>query len=632
MLIRSFLAMLAVVNLAVSLRAEAPINQLTTSEAQSGWKLLFDGESLEHWRNYQKDAVGDGWNIQDGAIVWRQKKAGDLISKEKYDAFELSLQYKISEGGNSGIMFHVDESGVKPWHSGPEIQIQDNVAGHDAQKAGWLYQLYKPAPPKWSPDKSIVDATRPAGQWNELYIRISPNQSQVCMNGVRYYNFKLGDKSWNQRVADSKFAKFPGFGKAGSGHIVLQDHGNVVSFRNIKVRRLAEGKSVPQPIDGQLGLNSELAFPNLKWEGWEGFNDAGQVRPLRLMELKPVGDGSNRLFAISQHGGIWVFKNEPDVKKSHLFLDLRGKVFDWKSKGANEQGLLGLAPHPNYKTNGKFFVYYSHPSEKKSVVSSFQVSQDNPNKAAPGSEQILMEIDEPYQNHNGGAIEFGPDGYLYISVGDGGDRNDPHAAGQNLSKLLGKILRIDVDHPTDGQPYGIPADNPFVSDENASPEVFAYGLRNPWRIAFDSKTGRLWCADVGQELWEEVNVIEKGGNYGWSVREGNHAFGNRDMPEGVSEPIDPVWEYDHQIGKSITGGRVYRSDRVHELSGKYLYADYVTGVIWALTYDPESGKAIRNEQVVPQSVPVLAFGEDQNGEVFYLTNSVRGDCIYRFTK
>ncbi len=195
-----------------------------------------------------------------------------------------------------------------------------------------------------------------------------------------------------------------------------------------------------------------------------------------------------------------------------------------------------------------------------------------PNRADPASEMVLMEIDQPYQNHNGGSIEFGPDGYLYIGLGDGGDRNDPQANGQNLSALLGKILRIDVDTPADGKAYGIPADNPFVETKGARPEIYALGTRNPWRIAFDKETGDLWIGDVGQELWEEVNVITKGGNYGWSNREGSHPFGNRPAVAGVPAPIDPVWEYDHQIGRSITGGRVYRGSRVPEL--------------WASTYMP----------------------------------------------
>ncbi|TWU17412.1 Soluble aldose sugar dehydrogenase YliI precursor [Novipirellula galeiformis] len=618
-----------------SLRGDTPdaaqagsANQLTESEKRSGWELLFDGESTDGWRNYKRDRVSDGWKVENGALVRHAKGAGDLITKEKFESFELSLQYKISEGGNSGVMYHVVEGEGAPYHSGPEIQVQDNVKGRDPQKAGWLYQLYKPgsAPGENAP----LDATRPSGQWNELYLRISKDQCTVCMNGVRYYNFKIGDETWKQRVAASKFAKWDGFGEAGEGHICLQDHGDEVAYRNIKLRRFKDNEPVPQPIDSKLGMRSVLAFPNLQWDQWEGINDAGQVRPLRLIELTYAKGMPNRLYAISQRGMIWSFENKADVKQSQLVLDLRDKVYDWQKPGANEQGLLGLALHPEFKANKKFYVYYSLANEKKSILSSFTMSKDNPAQADPESEQVLMEIDQPFQNHNGGSIEFGPDGYLYVGLGDGGYRNDPYGAGQDLSKILGKILRLDVDKAANGKAYGIPADNPFVNVTGALPEIYAYGLRNPWRIAFDPASGRLWCGDVGQELWEEVDVITKGGNYGWSNREGSHPFGNRPSVAGVSEPIGPVWEYDHEIGKSITGGRVYRSDRQSQLAGRYLYADYVTGTVWALSYDPETGKATRNDQVIPDSVPVLAFGQDAAGEVYYLTNSVRGECIYRF--
>ena len=614
--------------------AEVPTNQLTQSEQKSGWKLLFDGKSTDGWRNYKKEQVSDGWEIKDGAIVRTKRGAGDIITTEKYGAFELSLEYKISKGGNSGVMFHVVEGSGPPWHSGPEIQVQDNVDGHDPQKAGWLYQLYQPVAPRWVTKKETPDSTKPAGQWNELYIRIAPGsqQSEVCMNGVLYYRFKLGDGKWKERVAKSKFAKYEGFGKAGKGHICLQDHGNEVSYRNIKIRELADDGSVTQPIDGKLGLKGEQAFPNLKWDQWEPIDDSGRVRPLRLMELTYADGGSNRLFAASQFGQIWSFENNSEVKNSDLVLDLRGKVKDWKKPGSNEQGLLGLALHPNFKSNGYLYVYYSTTDNKKSIVSRFTASTDAPHKADAASELIIMELEQPFQNHNGGAMEFGPDGFLYIAMGDGGDRNDPMAGGQNLGSYLGSVLRIDVNGKANGKPYAIPADNPFKNVEGAKPEIYAHGVRNPWRIAFDKKTGDLWLADVGQELWEEVNIITKGGNYGWSNREGTHAFGNRERVANTSEPIDPVWEYDHRIGKSITGGRVYRGSRVSDLAGKYLYADYVTGRIWALTYDAKSGKATKNEEVVPESIPVLAFGEDQNGEVYYLTNSPKGQCIYRFTK
>ncbi|TWU46199.1 Quinoprotein glucose dehydrogenase B precursor [Rubripirellula tenax] len=609
-------------------RAETAVNHLTQSEQRSGWQLLFDGKSTDGWRNYKKEGVSKGWKIVDGTLVRAEKGAGDLITDDEYAAFELSLEYKISAAGNSGVMFHVGETDGPPWHTGPEIQVQDNVDGHDPQKAGWLYQLYQPSAPNWSKDKTVVDSTRPAGQWNQLYIRIANDDCEVCMNGVRYFRFKLGSKDWKEKVGASKFAKLPHFGSLGKGYICLQDHGDEVAYRNIKLREIGEDGSVPQPIDANLGMASNLAFPDLQWDQWEGINDAGKIRDLRLMELTFANDGSNRLYAASQQGGIWSFENRPDVKESKLVLDLRGKAYDWKKPGANEQGLLGLAMHPGFKNNGYLFVYYTHGTEPKSVVSRFTVNKET-GVADPASESIVMEIDQPYQNHNGGSMEFGPDGKLYIGLGDGGDRNDPHGNGQNLATLLGSILRIDVDQAADGKNYSIPSHNPFIGVKDARPEIYAYGVRNPWRIAFDPKTGNLWSGDVGQELWEEVVVITKGGNYGWSTREGTHAFGNRPATEGA-QPIGPVWEYDHQIGKSITGGRVYRSSRLPNLEGKYLYADYVTGTVWALTYDQATGTATRNEQVLPNSVAVLSFGQDQNGEVYILTNSARGECIYRF--
>lgn len=608
--------------------ADATVNQLTDSEKRSGWKLLFDGETTDGWRNYNKDTVSDGWQIIDNSLVRNKKGAGDIITVDKYKSFELSLEYKISEAGNSGVMFHVAETAGPPWHTGPEIQVQDNVAGHDPQKAGWLYQLYKPEAPKWATDKTVTDSTRPAGQWNNLYIRIAKDDCEVCVNGVRYFRFKLGSEDWKKKIAESKFAKFADFGNLGEGHLCLQDHNDEVAYRSIKLREIAEDGTVPQPIDGNLGLSSVLAFPNLQWEGWEPVGDNGQLRPLRLMELTHAGGDDNRLYAASQVGAIWSFENRADVTESKLVLDLRGKVYDWKKRGANEQGLLGLAMHPSFKSNGHFYVYYSHATEPKSIVSRFTIPRDGSLVADPNSETVLMEIEQPFQNHNGGSMEFGPDGFLYIGMGDGGDRNDPHSNGQDLTTLLGSILRIDVDNPQNGNQYGIPADNPFIDVDGARPEIYAYGVRNPWRIAFDPANGNLWLGDVGQELWEEVDVVKKGGNYGWSTREGSHAFGNRGAA-AKSDPIEPVWEYDHQIGKSITGGRVYRGDNVPELVGKYLYADYVTGTVWALSYDEATGKVTRNDQVTPDNIAVLAFGQDAAGEVYILTISSRGECIYR---
>jgi len=617
--------------------AEVPLNGLTDAEQRSGWKLIFDGQTTDGWRNYRGEGIGGGWKVQDGALVRAGQGAGDIITKDQYQYFELALEYNISKGGNSGVMFHVTEDHPQPWHSGPEVQIQDNIDGHDGEKAGWVYQLYKPVKPNWvkqveqqtglaSPD--VTDATRPAGQWNHLYLRVAANTCEVAVNGVSYFTFQLGDADWNQRVAQSKFARFANFGKAGTGHICLQDHGNLVSFRNIKLRVLAADGSVPDPIDGKLALRGVPAFPHLQWEGWAGVDDSGRVRPLRPIVLTHANDGTPRVFVASQRGAIYVFENDAEAKQAKLFLDITDKVHDWRRD--NEEGLLGLAFHPRYKENGEFYVYYSAEEPlRNSVVSRFRVSKDNPDRADP-TEEVIMTIPQPFANHNGGSIAFGHDGYLYIGLGDGGSRNDPMEHGQNVGTWLGSMLRIDVDHKSDGKNYAIPADNPFVNQPGAQPEIFAYGFRNIWRMSVDRETGDIWVGDVGQDLWEEVDIVRRGGNYGWSAREGSYGFDKRE-PLG-SQPIGPVWEYDHQVGKSITGGYVYRGSRLAELQGMYLYADYVTGRVWALKYDERAGRVEKNLSIASSGIPVLAFGEDQHGEVYYLLETVDGRGIYRFER
>lgn len=619
---------------------DSSLNRLSKAEQRSGWKLLFDGKTTNGWRNFKKDSVSDGWTIKDGVLSRTAKGAGDIITKDQFEFFEISLEYRISKGGNSGLMFHVTEEEQTPWRTGPEVQIQDNVDGHDPQKAGWLYQLYKPATPKWmiAAEKAgkkvtpaVVDATRPAGKWNHLFLRIGPTQSEVVMNGVRYYRFKKGDADWDKRVAASKFSKFPKFGKATKGHICLQDHNDLVSFRNIKIREIPADDSVKDPSDGKLALKGVPAFPELEWEGWQGVDEEkGKVIPLRPMVITHANDNSGRIFVATQNGMIHII-DKKSPQKTKLFLDIRPKVAPWKKN--NEEGMLGLAFHPNFKKNGQFFVYYSAAEgPRRSIVSKFQVSKDNPNRADAKSEQIVMEIDQPYGNHNGGSIEFGPDGYLYIGLGDGGSGNDPLNYGQNLENWLGAILRIDVDKTSGGKNYAVPADNPFVGQANVKPEIYAYGFRNVWRLSFDPKTGTLYAGEVGQDLWEEINIVKKGGNYGWSLREGTHNFGNRKQTT-KAELIEPIWEYDHRIGRSITGGVVYRGSRLPELEGMYVYADFVSGKIWALEYDEQDGKVIRNMQISSGGIPVMSFGTDEDGELYYTVQTVNGGRgIYRFDK
>ncbi|MBX3442407.1 MAG: DUF1080 domain-containing protein [Planctomyces sp.] len=602
-------------------------NTISESERRGGWKLLFDGKSLDGWRNYRRDGIGDGWAVVDGALTRAKGGAGDIVTKDQYGSFELSLEYRISKGGNSGIMFHVAEDYDAPWQTGPEIQIQDNQDGHDPQKSGWLYQLY-PALPEPFTGRS-VDATRPVGEWNHVQVRITPVGCEINVNGYRYSMFQKGSEDWNRRVARSKFAEFPDFGKPTSGYICLQDHGDEVAYRNIKIRELPDDGSVPNPVDGELPVKVVPAFADIQWADWG--EDSGRVEAFRPILLTHAGDGSNRVFVPSQQGVIHVFPNDPAVRQSKVFADLTDRVT--YTDRENEEGFLGLAFHPNYKENGEFFVYYTSSKlpPHTSVVSRFRVSKDDPDRFDAEFEEELMQIPQPFWNHNGGTLAFGPDGCLYIALGDGGAANDPHGNAQNPESLLGKILRIDVDNKSEGRNYAIPADNPFAGQPGHAPETYALGLRNPWRIAFDRETGTLWCGDVGQNLWEEIDLIVKGGNYGWNLREGEHSFG----PQGSGrrdDLIEPVWEYDHQVGKSITGGMVYRGTKTPELVGKYLYADYVSGLIWALHYDEAAKRVISNEAIPSQMMPVISFGEDEQGEVYFSIVTATGRGLFTFAK
>ncbi len=357
----------------------------------------------------------------------------------------------------------------------------------------------------------------------------------------------------------------------------------------------------PQPMpDTPLAIKATRAFPELKI-----------FRPVLLTH---AGDGTNRLFVASQKGKIHVFPNQADVEETDVFLDWEKKTI-YQDKEF-EEGVLGLAFHPKFKTNGEFFVYYTEVPHI-SVISRFRVSKSNPNQADPASEEQILRIPQPYWNHNGGTIAFGPDGFLYIGLGDGGAGNDPHKNGQNVNTVLGKILRIDVDHKEAGKKYAIPKDNPFAGKADHAPEIYALGIRNTWRMSFDRANGTLWQADVGQDFWEEINIITKGGNYGWNLREGMHKF--KDGSDALPELIEPVWEYHHSIGKSITGGVVYRGKKLPELAGCYLYGDFVSGKLWALKYDDKAKKVTANYILQGDNLPIMTYGEDEAGEVYFTT-------------
>lgn len=330
----------------------------------------------------------------------------------------------------------------------------------------------------------------------------------------------------------------------------------------------------------------------------------------RPVDFQHAGDNTNRIFVVEQAGIISVFPNNSAAASKKTFLDIQDKVND----GGNEEGLLGLAFHPNYETNGYFYVNYTATDPRRTVISRFSVSTSDDDAADAASEQVILEFDQPYSNHNGGQLSFGPDGFLYIAAGDGGSGGDPDENGQNRATLLGKILRIDVNHQEDGNEYAIPADNPFKNNTSGyREEIYAYGLRNPWRFSFDVPTNRLWAGDVGQSAFEEIDIIEKGGNYGWDVMEGNHCF---EPSSGCNQSglKKPVWEYGRDLGISVTGGFVYRGTALPQLKGKYIYADFGSGRVWALTVSDINNPL--NTELFKADFNISSFGVDQNNELY----------------
>ncbi|GAB3947987.1 PQQ-dependent sugar dehydrogenase [Spirosoma harenae] len=368
---------------------------------------------------------------------------------------------------------------------------------------------------------------------------------------------------------------------------------------------------------GLVSVNEQIGNSGRFENGIVGYADQWQLvnafpkltfdRPVEFIQ---AGDGSNRLFVLEQEGRIRVFDKNPAVQKASIYLDIKGKV---SSEG--EMGLLGLAFHPDFKRNGFFYVYYTKRNPLESVIARYQVSSADQMTVDPATEKVILRFAQPYDNHNGGKIAFGPDGYLYISTGDGGAWGDQHNYAQNRTFWLGKILRLDINKQDKGT-YGIPADNPFAGNqEGLREEIFAYGLRNPWRFSFDRKTGQIWAGDVGQNQFEEIDIIIKGGNYGWRLKEADTCFNPRkDCDTG--NLIDPIHQYPRSEGVSITGGVVYRGTRHPELVGSYLYADYASGKVWALAF--EGNKRVGNQLLISGAGSISAFGEDAAGEVFLL--------------
>ena len=388
----------------------------------------------------------------------------------------------------------------------------------------------------------------------------------------------------------------------------------------------------------------------------------GYVSPLNLI---PFTDGSGRVLIGDQMGVVKLLSREGPAK---VFLDLRPKLTALKN-GFDERGLLGLALHPKFNDNGKFYIYYSAPLRKDgpekwdhtSHISEFRTLPNDRSQADPAYEKLLLQIDKPQANHNSGRIAFGPDGFLYIGVGDGGNGSDvglghaPEGNGQTLSTHLGKILRIDVDS---GNPYGVPKDNPFVGNPKVKPEIYAFGMRNPWGLSFDRGGAReLFVADVGQSRFEEVNIIAKGGNHGWNLREGFEGFDPKAplvKPATRAEKdaegrafVDPAFVYKNAKGfpndpaaggTSITGGYVYRGQAIPSLTGRYVFADWSRtwnkadgGLYVATRSEPGSGKPWRVEALMLAGVPetglgkcIVALGENADGELYVMTNDERG--------
>ena len=350
---------------------------------------------------------------------------------------------------------------------------------------------------------------------------------------------------------------------------------------------------------------------------------------LRFLEpVQVVFDGVHEdvMFVVEKKGVVRRVSTKPDAAEKPAYLDIKERVADRN----DEEGLLSLVFHPDFKTNGELYVWYTAHRPRRGVLSKFTTTPESP-KVDPDSEVVLLEVDEPWGNHNGGTVLFGPDGFLYLGIGDGGAANDPEESGQNKNTLLGKIIRIDVNQTQGGKQYAIPQDNPFVGVDGVKEEIWATGMRNPWRMSFDRTTGELWAGDVGQYAWEEIDIIVKAGNYGWNVREGAHEF--RGDQRKASQMVNPVFEYGRRSGGSITGGHVYRGSTIPWLVGRYVYADYLSKKIWNLSKSEEDEQLYKANLIAATTpLAISSFGETPSGEILacgFMTPYASIGKIYR---
>ena len=338
------------------------------------------------------------------------------------------------------------------------------------------------------------------------------------------------------------------------------------------------------------------------------WKEAKLRRPIQLVQRS---DNNDLVYIAEQSGRIVELDRSKDPVTTSTWLDYRDPVNDQ----FNEQGLLSMAFHPKFATDRRVFLYYSAESPMREVLASMKVGDDG--KPDPKTATIILEQPSFEWNHNGGTVLFGPDGMLYLSFGDGGSGNDPWGHGQDMNTWLAKVIRIDVDRVEAGQTYSVPADNPFVGQAGIKPEIWASGLRNVWRMSFDRSTGDLWGGDVGQNKWEEIDLILKGKNYGWRPREGRHATrGVKDASDDASRFEEPVAEYDHSEGISVTGGFVYRGAKHPSMQGIYLYGDYQFGTVWGLRYDTKASTMITDpERLFRKRFCIASFGELNDGTV-----------------
>lgn len=349
------------------------------------------------------------------------------------------------------------------------------------------------------------------------------------------------------------------------------------------------------------GVSAVNAFPNLSFDA-----------PVFFAGLP----GTAQAVVVEQGGRIHRFDVDAQVVSTVVILDISSQVLF-----SGEQGLLGLAFHPDFANNGFFYVHYSASSPRRSVISRFTYNSQT-GLASAGSEVILLQVTQPFSNHNGGSLAFGPDDMLYIALGDGGGSGDAGDNAQDRGNLLGTILRIDVDA---GNPYGIPPDNPFVGEAGVREEIWAYGLRNPYRFSFDQLTGALWTGDVGQGALEEIDIVQAGGNYGWRVFEGTQPFASSQNTPPNTTLIPPVFEYERSLGIAVIGGYVYRGAASPGLSNTYIYGDFGSGRIWSLTYN---GAQVVSNREIANVASLTSFGEDNGGELYAVSGS--GD-IFRFS-